>query len=162
MKRGSPLLPPPAATILLYAADGLSVWRKNFSPSGNPRTPERIIWVPMFRELVKSPEGLRTLRKLAETGMQAWRCPPDTVNCLKDAFHDITIRALMLATLEHFAETARERVLLTVPPPPRPYPSPARPTPPRPERPNRTPSATPPSGPHRPSPKRNSPGPQLG
>jgi hypothetical protein len=142
MRKNTPLLPPPAATILLYAADGLSVWRKNFSPSGNPRTPERVVWVSMFHELVKSPEGLRTLHKLAESGMRAWRCSPATVDCLKDAFHDITIRALMLATLEDFAATAREKIVLRVheptrqSPPPNPPPK-ARPQPqsPRPDHP---------------------------
>lgn len=156
------LLPPPTATLLLYAADGLSVWKKHLGPSGYPRTPERSLWVPMFRELVNSDEGLRTLQMLTRTGMQAWRCSPDAVNSLKSAFKDITIRALMIATLEHFAETAREKVTLTVPQPPRPYPPPARPAPPRPERPRRTSSAAPPSGPHRPPSRRNSPGPQLG
>lgn len=133
MRKSFPLLPPPAETILLYAADGLSVWKKNFSPSGNPRTPERTVWVPMFNELVKSPEGLRTLHKLAEIGMKAWQCPPATVDCLKDAFHDITLRGLFIVNLQRLADTSRERI--TLPPLPNP-PSPSSPPKkaPRPER----------------------------
>ena len=107
-----PLLAPPSATILLYAADGLSVWKKEFSKAGFPRTPERAIWVPMFRELLNSDEGVRTLHSLTRTGMKAWRCPPDSVNSLKAAFHDITLRVLMLATLEDYADTGFVQVLL--------------------------------------------------
>jgi len=155
---GKTLLSPPTATLLLYAADGLSVWKKQLSPKGFPRTPERDIWVPMFHELVKSDEGMKTLHNLTKIGMKAWRCPPDTVNSLKAAFNDVTIRALMIASLEYFAATARMKVILAAPPPPRPYPPPQRPLTPKPEQPHRT-HSSPPVGPHRPTGRRNSPGP---
>jgi hypothetical protein len=106
------ILPPPAGTILLYAADGLSTWRGHFNPSGRPRTPERSLWVPMFRQLVDSPEGLTTLHSMAEAGMRAWDCSEDVLACLPQAFRDITFRALSIAALEDFAATAREKVSL--------------------------------------------------
>ena len=141
----SQLLAPPSATILLYAADGLSVWKKEFSRAGFPRTPERAIWVPMFREFLNSDEGMRTLHALTRAGMQAWRCPPETVNSLKAAFHDITLRALLLATLEDYADTGF--VCVVLPPPPR---RPNHPQPhTRPVRKPSSPSGAPPSTPPR-------------
>ena len=155
------LLTPPAATILLYAADGLSVGNKHFSVSGRPKTPNRSEWVPMFRTLVNSPEGIQTLQTLAEIGMKAWDCPSDTLDCLKAAFRDITIRALLIASLENFADTAREKVVFDLPQPARPYPPPPQPPSPKPERPRRTSSHSP-SGPHRPSSRLNNSGPRPG
>jgi hypothetical protein len=141
------LLPPPAGTILLYAADGLSSWKGHLSPAGKPRTPSRSLWVPMFRQLVESREGLVTLRALAEEGMRAWECPPTMVRCLEYALRDITFRALSIAALQDFAETAREKVTLPGSEPP-PYPPPPKPRP-RPERPSNRPS----NSPHRPRPR---------
>ena len=141
------LLPPPSATILLYAADGLSVWKKRLSPKGFPQMPERAIWVPMFRELVNSEEGMHTLHSLARSGMLAWRCSPDNIHSLKSAFRDITLRALIIGTLEDYADTGSIRVLM--PPPP------SRPQPPtlaaRPESPKPKSSGTPYSAPRRPA-----------
>jgi len=146
--RQPPVLPPPAGVILLYAADGLSSWRGHLSPAGWPRTPCRSLWVPMFRQLVDSDEGLKTLHALAEAGMHAWNCPSATVGCLDEAFRDITFRALSIAALQHFADTAREKVALLGSEPPR-HPLPAKPRP-RPERPSQNrPSASP----HRPRPR---------
>jgi len=142
------ILPPPAGTILLYAADGLSSWRGHLSPEGTPRTPSRSHWVPMFRQLVDSKEGLLTLHDLAKAGMRAWNCPPPMVGCLDDAFRDITFRAMSIAALQHFADTAPERVML-----PGAEPSPYPPSPkiqPRPERARQNPPAT---SPHRPRPR---------
>lgn len=160
--RSGILLPPPAATILLYAADGLSTWDKNFTSAGFPRTPNRSHWVPVFRDLVNSPKGIQKLHIFAETGMMAWRCHPDTVACLKAAFRDITIRALLIASLERFAVTSSEKVVMPPAQPARPYPPSGRPTPPRPERPHATSSPTSPSGPHRPQPRHNTAKPSLG
>lgn len=116
MTNGAPrrivALPPPAGTILLYAADGLSSRQGDLSPAGRPRTPKRSIWVPMFRLYIDSENGLGTLHSLAEDGMRAWDCSPDQVNSLSDAFEDITFRALSIAALEHFAATAHEKVLM--------------------------------------------------
>ena len=110
------LLPPPSATILLYAADGLAAWKNHIGPKGFPQMPERAIWVPMFRELVNSEEGMHTLHALTRSGMQAWRCSPENINTLKSAFRDITLRALLIATLDDYADTGGIRVLM--PPPP--------------------------------------------
>lgn len=106
------LLPPPAGTILLYAADGLSAWKNRLSAYLRPRTPNRAEWVPMFRQLVDSHEGLRTLQSLAEAGMRAWRCPKSALDSLRAAFRDMTLRSLMIVALEKFAATAREKVSL--------------------------------------------------
>lgn len=110
------LLPPPAGTILLYAADGLSAWKNRLSACLRPRTPNRTEWVPMFRQLVDSHEGLRTLQSLAEAGMRAWRCPKSVLDSLKAAFRDMTLRSLMIVALENFAATAREKVIVSNPP----------------------------------------------
>jgi hypothetical protein len=119
MKNGSSLhtlmLPPPVGTILLYAADGLSVRNGNLNAAGRPRTPKRSIWVPMFRNLIDTDEGLGTLYSLAEDGMRAWACSPDQVNSLNDAFMDITFRALSIAALEHLVATAHEPVVMQEP-----------------------------------------------
>ena len=115
--RNHGLLPPPVGIILLYAADGLSVWNRQFSRSGRPRTPERAVWVPMFRQLTESHEGLRTLKTLAVAGMRGWGCPEVYPACLDAAFRDIGFRARAIAALDDFADTARER--FTIPEPPR-------------------------------------------
>jgi len=152
------LLPPPSATILLYAADGLAVWKKHLGPKGFPRMPERAIWVPMFRELVNSEEGMHTLHTLARSGMQAWRCSPDNIKTLKSAFRDITLRALLIASLDDYADTGFIRVLM------RPLPSrPQQPAlTPRPESPKAKPSWTPYSSPRRPSGQHKNPAPKPG
>jgi hypothetical protein len=102
----------------------------------------------MFRELVDSDEGLETIHALAEAGMHAWRCPPGVIGCLEDALRDITFRAMSIAALQHFAETAQEKVMLRDP-----EPSSRRSTAPklrpRPERPT---SGHRPGSPHRPRP----------
>jgi hypothetical protein len=152
------LLPPPSATILLYAADGLSVWKKTFGPKGFPQMPERAIWVPMFRELVNSEEGMHTLHSLARSGMQAWRISPDNIHSLKSAFRDITLRALIIATLEDYADTGSIRVLMP-PPPSRPQPPTLAP---RPESPKPKSSGTPYSAPRRPSGQHKNPAPKPG
>src|SRR5579863_5399569 len=108
LARNHRLLPPPVGVILLYAADGLSVWNRSFSRSRRPRTPERAIWVPMFRQLTESPEGLRTLKALVEAGMRGWGCPEVYLACVDAAFRDIGFRARAIAALEDFADTARE------------------------------------------------------
>ena len=146
--RQTVVLPPPAGTILLYAADGLSSWRGHLSPAGKPCTPNRSHWVPMFRQLVDSDEGMQTLRTLAEAGMRAWNCPPGIVGCLGDAFCDITFRALSIAALQNFAETAREKVVLPGSEPPQ-YPV-ATKNRPKPEQPSQNRPAT---SPHRPHPR---------
>jgi hypothetical protein len=141
------LLPPPSATILLYAADGLAAWKEHLGPKGFPQMPARAIWVPMFRELVNSEEGMHTLHALARSGMEAWRCSPDNIHCLKSAFRDITLRALIIATLDDFAETGCIRILMP-PPPSRPQPPTHAP---RPEFPKPKSNGTPNSAPRRPS-----------
>lgn len=149
----APLLPPPAGVILLYAADGLSAWKNCLSEGRRPRTPNRSLWVPMFRQLVDSHEGLRTLQSLAEAGMRAWRCPTGALDCLKAAFRDLTLRPLMISALENFAATAREKV--TLPEAARPYPPAPAPPPPRPEK-----TSSLPASPRRPRPAKS--GPKLG
>jgi len=137
------LLPPPVAAILFYAAEGLSVWNRRFSPAGRPRTPERAGWCQMFRLLIESPEGLRTLRNLAMSGMLGWDCPKVYIECLDAAFRDISFKARAIAALEDLADTARERFVLPEPPRqapagdirplvPRTTPASEPPTPPRP------------------------------
>jgi hypothetical protein len=137
------MLPPPVATILFYASDGLAVRARNFSPSGRPRTPERIQWAEHFRKLVETAEGLEALKSLAAEGMQAWGCSAIVLGCLDAAFRDVTFRARAIAVLEELADTARERFSLSSPAiyPPEPNrqarpnkstpgsPSPTRPTP---------------------------------
>ena len=150
-RRQSIVLPPPAGTILLYAADGLASQQGHLSPAGKPQMPSRCEWVPMFRELIDSKEGLSKLHDLARAGMVAWNCPPGMIACLDDAFCDITFRALSISALEDFAETARAKVVLSVPTPRSPQPSDHRP---RAERPT---SAL--SVPSRPSRPRNHPRP---
>jgi hypothetical protein len=113
---GSRRLPPPLGAILKYAADGLSVGNRDFSRSWRPYTPERAVWVPVFRQLVESPKGLRTLKALAEAGMRARNCPPVYLECLDAAFRDPGFRALAIAALEDFADTARERFTIPAPP----------------------------------------------
>ena len=156
--RSGILLPPPASTILLYAADGLSAWRKNFSPAGFPRTPSRSDWVPMFRQLVESKEGMETLQNLAIAGMEAWKCPQSHIQCLNAAFRDITFRALSIAALHRFADTTLEKIVFPEPVKKQPYPVEEKFTP-KPERPQQ---GRPGTGPHRPPSRRNSPGPSLG
>lgn len=136
---------PPVGTILLYAADGLSIWNRRFSLSGRPRTPERAVWVPMFRQLTDSHEGLRTLKALAETGMRGWGCPDVYLDCLDVALRDIGFRARAIAVLAELADTARERFTLPEAPrhPPaadnRPRPESPKPGSPAPSRPRRQP-----------------------
>lgn len=121
--RDRPLLPPPVKVILLYAADGLSVWKDHYNKAGRPRTPSRSHWLPMFRQLVETYEGLRILQKLAETGMKAGGCSADILKCTRDAFRDITFRGLIIAALEDFAATAQETHRIILPDPaPKPYP----------------------------------------
>lgn len=128
-----PLLPPPVKIILLYAADGLSVWKDRYNKAGRPRTPSRSHWVPMFRQLVETYEGLRFLQKLAETGMKAWGCKPDAFCCARCAFKDVTFRSHVIAALEDFAATAQEAQKIHLPKPaPAPYPEEPEETP-RPE-----------------------------
>ncbi len=128
-----PLLPPPVKIILLYAADGLSVWKDRYNKVGRPRTPSRSHWVLMFRQLVETYEGLRILQKLAETGMKAWGCKPDAFCCARCAFKDVTFRSHIIGALEDFAETAQEQHKIHLPKPaPTPYPEEPEETP-RPE-----------------------------
>jgi hypothetical protein len=142
-------LPPPAGTILLYAADGLSSRQGDLSPAGRPRTPKRSIWVPIFRGYIDTDEGLDTLYSLADEGMRAWDCSPDQVNSLSDAFEDITFRALSIAALEYFAATAHEKVVMS--PPTATAAAPAlSPDGPKPEMPQTVASIAP-SSPHRPA-----------
>ncbi|MDD4617077.1 MAG: hypothetical protein PHW76_08215 [Alphaproteobacteria bacterium] len=103
------MLPPPAKAILLYAADGLSVWKSDFTKCGRPRAPSPSRWVPTFRQLIETYEGLRVLQKLAEAGMMAWSCSNDTLDCTRDAFRDVSFRALAIAALEDFAETLPQK-----------------------------------------------------
>jgi hypothetical protein len=142
------LLPSPLATILLYAADGLSVWNRRLSRAGRPRTPERAECLGTFRHLVGSPQGRRTLKDLVVAGMRGWDCPADYLECADAAFREIGFEARAIAALEEMADTARER--FTLPEPPR-HP-PAAETRPRPEfRRNMKPSpAGPGPGPRRP------------
>lgn len=107
-----PLLPPPVATILLYAADGLAAEEGRLSRSGRPRTPERALWVPLFRKLIETAEGFATLRAFAYAGMQAWGCSSILLECLDAAFRDPSFQSVAIAALEDFAETARERFSL--------------------------------------------------
>lgn len=95
-------LAPPATTILLYAADGLAVWKEQWTPSGRPRTPALSVWVPIFHELAGSADGMCILQSLAEAGMRAWDLAPDCLNCLQAAFEDITFRSGVLAALEEY------------------------------------------------------------
>ena len=156
--RRPPLLPPPAATILLYAADGLAAWRKHMRATGKPRTPPRTEWVPMFRQLVDSEQGLATLHDLAETGIVAWDCPPSFAQCLDAAFRDITFRALSIAALQDFADTAQKKVVLpTSPPPTQREPPIHRPRPERPHAKTLAPSPSRPGG--QPIPRGKPPGP---
>jgi len=154
-KTDTPLLPPPAKIILFYAADGLSVWKDRYNKAGRPRTPSRSHWVPMFRQLVETYEGLKILQKLAETGMQASGCSADTLKCTRDAFRDISFRGLVIAALEDFAETAQDAHKIILPKPaPMPYPEETNEAP----RPEPTAHAT--KGqtvPHRPAPRRKGP-----
>jgi hypothetical protein len=57
--------------------------------------------------------------------MLAWHCPAGVIGSLEDALRDITFRALSIAALQHFADTAAEKVMLRDP-----EPLPHRPTPP--------------------------------
>jgi hypothetical protein len=123
----SVILPPPAGTILLYAADGLAASRGDLSPTGKPRTPSRDQWVPLFRGLVGSKEGLVELQGLATAGMKAWNCPPGLMRCLNDAFQDITFPTRLIATLDDLAATAREKIPEPVPPMPATAPGPTQP-----------------------------------
>jgi hypothetical protein len=109
----------------------------------------------MFRQLTESTEGLRMLKALAEEGMRGWDCPDVYLDCLDTAFRDISFRALAIAALEDFADTARER--FTLPEPPR-HP-PAADIRPRPEK-----AKPEPAGPSRPRPhtRRGGPKPGLG
>jgi hypothetical protein len=109
--RNTRLLPPPAETILLYAADGLSKERGFLSRSGRPRTPERAVWVPLFRDLLQSSAGLESLERLAETGMRAWNVPDSMILCLNGAFRDITFRAFCLSALQRLAATANRKAM---------------------------------------------------
>jgi hypothetical protein len=113
-KRRPSVLPPPAETFLLYVADGLSTWLGYKGPAEKLRTLERIFWVPMFRQLAASDDGVETLHKLAATGMRTCNCLPCLIGGLNDAFRNITFRSLSIATLHAFAETARERIHLPV------------------------------------------------
>lgn len=154
-----PLLPPPVKIILLYAADGLSVWKDRYNKAGRPRTPSRSHWVPMFRQLVETYEGLRILQKLAETGIKAWGCHADTLACARDAFKDVTFRSHVITALEDFADTAQEAHKIHLPKPAStPYPEEQEETP-RPE-PKVAPRA-PKTAPQRPRlhPKRSGPSP---
>jgi len=156
-RRGSkrtPILPPPAGTILLYAADGLAQSRGQLNRSGKPRTPARDQWVPLFRTLVESKEGLVELQHLATAGMQGWGCPPSLTRCLDDAFADITFRPLLIAALDDLAATARDKIVMPVPSAP---PTPTKRTEPRQAAPQDKPQ--PPTGnqPQRPM-NRNRPG----
>lgn len=149
----STLLPPPVATILLYAADGLAVRLRRFSPSGRPRTPERIEWVPMFRELANSADGIEALKSLAVVGMQAWDCSALLLYCLDSAFRDLGFRRSAIMVLEDLADTARERFSPAArpvyPPPPevRPRTDGGKPRPPSPSRPRPRPRHGPGFGP---------------
>ncbi len=138
------LLPPPLEVILKYAADGLSVWNGRFLPSGRPWTPPPIDYAGMFRLLVESREGRRTLRLLTEAGMRGWGCLDHYRDSLDGAFGHVSFRALAIAALEDFARTARKRFTLPEPPP-RP---PANDTRPGPE-----PTKPGPAGPNRPRPR---------
>jgi|GEM_PF-2009074 len=159
-----PLLPPPAKVILLYAADGLSVWKDHYNKAGRPRTSSRSHWVPMFRQLVETYEGLRILQKLAETGMKAWGCKPDAFVCTKAAFKDIAFRALVINALENFADAAQEaHKIILQKPTPKPYPEEPEEAP-RPERhvPMPKPVKAPTPSEHQPIPRRKRPSPGLG
>ena len=100
------VLPPPVATILLFAADGLSSWKGSLSAAERPKAPSCLLWVPMFREFVESDEGLRILHALATAGMRAWRCPPSVIQSVDAAFGHITFRAMSIVALQHFTDTA--------------------------------------------------------
>jgi len=142
------LLPPPVETILLFAADGLSMRDKLFAPSGRPRTPERGQWVPLFRLLVESKEGRRTLLQLAQDGIRGWGLSRHMLDCSAAAFGHVSFKARAILALEELADTARER--FTLPPPPQsPPPTPHTPLSARPESP-----PPPRPRPERPAPRR--------
>jgi hypothetical protein len=145
--RDTAILPPPVSTILLYAADGLSSFRRHLSSTGRPRPPSRSDWIPKFYLLMQTDMGLLILRVLAEEGMRAWNCPPIMLECLDAAVRDITFRAMSIAALRHFADMARDKVIL-----------PASMAPvngvqqqPPPEKPRPRPGSLHPEGPHRPT-----------
>ena len=109
------ILPPPVGTILLFAADGLSVRKREFSSSGKPRPPERNVWVPKLWQYLESPEGLRTLKELAEAGIRGGNYPDVYLECVDAAFRDPRFYKLAITALEEFADTARERFALPEP-----------------------------------------------
>lgn len=80
------ILPPPAATLLIYAAYGWSVHLGDYSPSGRPRQPSDASWLPKFAALLTSPDGMIGLEKLALFGMQAWEVDPAICAVLPAAF----------------------------------------------------------------------------
>jgi hypothetical protein len=109
------LLAAPAAIILLYAADGWALRHQMLSHTGKPRTPERTIWVPLFRQLVETHEGLGELKEFATAGMRGWNCPAVYLECLDAAFCDICFRSRVIAALHDLADTAREKFPLQEP-----------------------------------------------
>lgn len=113
---GKTFLSAPLATVLLYAADGLAVWNQSLSRAGRPRMPERAVWVPMFRQLVESSDGVRTLKSLAEAGLQGWGCPDVYFECLDAAFRELGLKGRIIALLDELAATARDRFVMLEPP----------------------------------------------
>lgn len=114
--RDNPRLPPPLGVLLWYAANGLSVAADGPIRAQRPHTPEVSVWAGPFREFVESRAGLRKLKGLAETGMRALGAPPDYFLCLDSAFRYPSFRALAIAALQDYADTAREPYTLPEPP----------------------------------------------
>ncbi len=109
----APLLPPPAETILMYAAWGWAFEQGYLSRSARPKLPERTLWVPLFYDLTKIETGMSHLKELAVAGCIAWSISPSTRACLDDAFRDPRITDLLTESLLDLAATAREPFALT-------------------------------------------------
>jgi hypothetical protein len=80
-----------------------------------PRTPERTIWVPLFRQLAETHEGLHELQEFAAARMRGCNCPAAYLECLDATFHDLGFRSRVIAALHDFADTACEKLSLPEP-----------------------------------------------
>jgi len=80
------ILPPPAATLLVYAAFGWSVHLGDFSANGRPRMPPDASWLPELAALLTAPDGLAGLQELTSLGMRGWEVDASLCAVLPAAF----------------------------------------------------------------------------
>jgi hypothetical protein len=115
-------LPPPAKTLLVYAAYGWAAERRWFSPAGRPVMPPTGEYAPRLAALLTKPGGMDELRAYTEKGMAAWGVDPSIIAVVKPAFASPDLAQGLAMLLRPWQNSTESRAKIA-PAPPQPAPS---------------------------------------